>query len=571
MPAGITTYSSSRLRAIAVVWLVVDGQFVPVPIPVAGFQLSGGVNEIPGATLTVGVGREANTGFPSNIHYLADFMKMQLPIQLYVAGVETGNSWGFPLEPWPAVPFLVFEGYTTGVGFTKSRSGSAGYTISAQHWLADMNATSSLSGSTASLSPGQLSSAAAFFDGTGLEASFSSQTMAADYFTTARAGEDFWGLSLAPWLQNLCNRDILTDPDDPLLAVGGSNVDALRALQRFEPFAPSFPGDTGYRFGVPLRMDAADVLESDEALTAIVDDVCLETFDSMASTTLWDKLVGQFAASYQFAVIPLVQSALVVPLCPGLRGVWQVIYPEEYDTISTSGDTPRVARGVRLFAGAGSQTGAIGLQQGEAGDPETIGGRYDNPNIPFGTVSFRNGPRWLSAMAAPAAYGDDALAPGGVVGTALYPGAGAVPTQDRPGLVRQRGRSLFDLFAHSLYLGDATRGRSGTITGKLRFDIAPGSSVAIVLSEEKFVKRYTGRPNGVAYGTVRRVSHVMNAESKQAATVFDIGWLRSEEENVQDGMSTDGHPFWSEQWLGAPFVEMAEFVPNLGNPWNFGG
>lgn len=570
MPAGITTWTSSKLAAIAVVWISVDDELVPIPLAISSYQLSGGVNEIPMLSMTVAVGREVNTGFPSNIHYLADFMQMQLPVQLYAMGRETDNSYGIPVEPWPTVPFLNFEGYTTGVGFSKNRAGSAGYTITAQNWLTDLNSSSSLSRSTATLTPGQLSSAAAFFGGNGLDASFASQTMAADFFATDRVSLDFWGNSLAPWLEQLCNQDLLTDPDDPILEEGGSNVEALRALQRFEPYPPQFEGDTGYRFGVPLVMDAGDILEANEAITAIVDDICQETFDSMASTTLWDKLVNQFAANYQFAVVPLVQSALVVPMCPGLRSIWQVIYPEEYDSISMSGETPRAMRGMRLFAGVGSQTGAFGMQQGETADNETIGGRYDNPNMDSGMIRFRNGPRWLSAMAAPAAYAADAAAPNGVVGNAFFPGAGAVPVAVGPGIIQQRGESLFNLFAHALYLTEVTKGRSGTISGRLRFDIAPGSSVAIVVSEEKFVKGYTGRPNSIVYGTVRRVTHVVNAESKQASTLFDIGWLRSETENLLDGTSADGHPVWSEQWAGAPFVELPEFIPNPENPWNFG-
>lgn len=557
----------SGIRATAIVWLPQGGNLTPVALPIVHLQVTAGINEIPMAQFQVAVGREAITGLPSNIHYLADYLTMQLSVQIYVLAAEFGNAYGYPLEPWPAGPFLIFEGRLSGCGFTKTKSGKAAYNITAHHWLMDLNSSSSLTRSTNTVTPSQLSNAATFFSGTGFSGSFSSQTLADEFINAAVIETDFWGYGLKPWLLQLCERDILTDSDDPVLSTAyGINFEAINALQRFEPFlSPSGPF---YRFGVPIRMDANDVIETSEATQAIADDIAQETFDSFASTTLWDKLVNQFAASYQFAIIPLIQSALVVPLCPGIRNVWQIIYAEEYDSISLSGEIPRPVRGVRLQTGAGSQTGAFGSQLGETQSQNDGGGRYDNPFMQDGMIDYRSGPRWLSNLASPSSYGPTAIAPDTYVGSALTPGIGAAAAIP-PGLLRARGRALYDAYAHAIYVNQVTRGRSGTISGRLRFDIAPGSSVGVVLSEEKFIKFYTGQRNSIMVGTVRRVTHVLDSESMQAGTLFDIGWLRSQVENAYEGMSTDGHPFWSNQWLGAPYVELPHFIPR-GNLWGFG-
>lgn len=584
MPS-VFNWSVSKLKMYGVVWFNVDGVMTPYVLDIISAQLNWGINTIPTAQVLLAAGREVTTGLPANIHYLVDAFKLQLPFQLYVRAVEYASSYGVPVEQWPPDPFLVFEGYTSGTGFAKSRSGRVSYSLSLVHWLADMSFSSCLSRTVNALSPSQLSKAAGIFGGFGVNNNFVANTAGDSYFSAANVQADFWGLGLRPWLNQVCAQDILTDPDDPVLQnpVNKSNFEATRALNRFEPLplldngVPELdrlgnPRYQPYRYGRPLQLDPLQVLGFPEAVQAIADDVATETFEGMASQTLWDKLVTGYAGNYLYAVVPLVQSALVVPFQPGLRDVWQTIFAEEYEDIEFHGDTPRALRGVRIYGGLGDQFGAFGLAQGAAGDQTSIGGAFDNPNLTDGMLRYLNAPRWMSNIVDPNVFGQQAIAPGGVGGAALFPGAGLPLVGPRPGDIRRAARPLLNLFAQAVYVNEVTQDRAGVLRGRLRFDIAPGSSVQVMINEERFVDLALGKLGpGSMFGTVRRLTHQLDAEGPSASTTFDVGWLRSAMENTLDGTSVLGHPLWAIQWFGAPNVEGFDPVPGQAAALGWGG
>jgi hypothetical protein len=585
MPQGVVSWSTTKINLFGVVWLTANGQLTPYLLDIVNAKISKGLNGIPFALVTLAVGREVTSGLPANIHYLVDFLKMQLPFQLYAQITELDNSFGIPVDIWPQGPFLIFEGYTVGTGFSRVMNGQANYSLSLAHWLTDMNFSSALSRQTQALNPQQLANAAALVGGVGLLPDFASHTMAFDLFTQQNMSKDFWGQSLRQWLLRICSQDMLTDPDDPFLQAnqGQTNIEAKRALNRFEPFFQIGPNGQPltdpngnpipgpYIFGVPLAIDPAQVLQSDAAVESIGFDICAENFDTMASTTLWDKLAGGYCSNYMLAVVPLVQSALVVPFQPGIRTVWQTIYEEEYDAIALHGDLPRTIRGYRVWSGFGDRFGAFGFMQGEAGAQTTIGGSYTNPVLTDGMFRYANAPRWMSNLIPANVFGQQALAPGGIVGNALQPGVGNPLQGLRPGQIRVQARELLNDYAHALYVNEVLKGRWGTIKGKLRFDIALGSSVQIMTNEEKFVEAILGPLVGanMLIGQVFSMTHYLDAEACQASTTFAVGWLRTPLENLSEGTSIDSNPLWVNQWFGAPDIERPEFVPR-GNILNFG-
>ena len=577
MPGGVVNWSVSKFRMIALIWVPNPNSAVfpqtPYLLDITRAQVGWELNGIPTAQVGVAVGREATSGLAANIHYLVDKLKMQLPFQLYLQATEYANSYGIALEQWPADPFLIFEGYTAGTGMSCSSTGQAEFSISLIHWLTDLNFSSCLSRTTTAMNPAQLSKAAAI-GGFGVLPAFDITSLADDFFDSASIQEDFWGLCLRPWLNELAQQQILVDPDDPILndPVNSINYEAQRALNRFEPFvAPN--GQQTYSYGVPLATAPEDVFDVDSAADAISQDVSAETADTMGSTTFWDKLVGAFGPSYLFSVVPMVRTALIVPFQPGIAEIWQTIYAEEYDSISLNGDTPRALRGVRMFGGFGDQFGALGLAQGQADAQTSIGGAFDNPTLTDGMLRYFNTPRWLSSIVSSDVFGLQAIAPGGIRANAMQPGVGQPLVGFRPVAIRQQARPLMNLFAQSVYVNEVLQGRTGTLRGKLRFDIGVGSSVQIKISEEPFVYRQLGG-TGVnsMFGSVRRVTHVLDAEGPSASTTFDIGWLRSPLENTLDGTSVNTHPLWAKQWLGAPNVDMIAFNPidRANPPFGFG-
>jgi hypothetical protein len=569
---AVPNWSLSDIKLFGLVWLTIQGKLTPYILDIVNASVSWGLNTIPRARITVAAGRELKSLQPSNIHNLVDYLKMQLPFQLYMVAQEKGNSYGIPVEQWPAnqQPFLIFDGYTANAGFAKSMSGDVNYTLTLTHWLTNMNFSSCLSRTTNTFNPAQFAKSAAIRGGFGVTNSFVASTLGNTFFTTANIRQDFWGSALLPWLQRVCTQDILTDSKDPLLQnpAGKLNYEATRALQLFEPIVRN--GVPTYIYGVPLSLDVNAPLAG-SIITAISANISKTTGEAMASTTLWDKLVGNmgFAGSYLFSVVPLVRSALVVPFQPGLRAVWQTIYAQEYDSIGLEGDTPRALRGVRIFGGFGDSYGLGGARVGTAADQTSIGGAYTNPNMTDGMIRYFNAVSWMSSIVSPNVYGTQAMQPAGVIGNALFPGNGQPLVGPRPGLVRQQVQPLLNQFAQAVYVNEVLQDRSGVIKSKLRFDIGPGSSVQIMINEEPFVDRALGLGGrNSLFGSVRSLTHYFDAESADAYTVFDIGWLRSPLENTQDGTSVIGHPLWQNQWVGSPNVE--GFLPNQQLPLQLG-
>jgi len=566
---AVVQYSLSKFKLIGVVWLNVDGQLVPFTLDVMQARLDWRLNSIPNATVLLACGREATSGLPANIHYIVDALRMMLPFQLYMQAGEFSNSYGIPVEQWPAEPFLIFEGYVNSSGMYKTQ-GQISYSLNATHWLSDMNYSTCLSRTVHPINANALSNSAAIYGDFGLTPSFVAATSGDEFFTQETVATDFWGVALRPWLGQVTAQDILSDPDDPLLAEqapeGNFNYEASRALSRFEPLDGAF-----YRYGVPLNLAEAQFESNLEVGQAIADDISMETFGNLASHTLWDRMVGtnSYAAGYLFCVVPMVQTALVVPFVPGIRGIWQTIYGEEYELISDDSRNERVMRAMRIYGGMGDQFGAFGLQQGEAAAQDTIGGAFTNPYLADGQIAYRAAPRWMSSIFNPDAYGQDAMQPSGFMANVLFPGAGPQLDKPRPTEVRQAARSLLNQFAEYAYVNEVVKGRSVTIQGRLRFDIGPGSSVEIKLTEEKFVDLILGDVGrNSVFGQVQGLTHLIDSQACQANTRIDVGWIRTPVENTLDGTSVDGSPLWSTNWYGCPNVE--GFDPNPELPYILG-
>jgi hypothetical protein len=122
--------------------------------------------------------------------------------------------------------------------------------------------------------------------------------------------------------------------------------------------------------------------------------------------------------------------------------------------------------------------------------------------------------------------------------------------------VREGARPLLNRLAEYAYVNMVTKSRRMTLWGRVRFDIGPGSSVEVKLTEEKFVEQVLGATGmNSVFGQVQTVSHIIDAQAAQARTGFTIGWLRTPAENMLDGTSVEDNPLWSMPWLGCPNVE----------------
>lgn len=551
---------------------------VAVNLDVVQFSSDFELNAIPKANMILAIGRNmSNPTKPAAIHSLINFLRVRMPIVVY-ARIKMQSSDGGVADVWPLdaagnpVLFRIWEGYTSGCGYRRTFDG-AEFALFSTHWLEDLNLSSAGSRYFQPMNPEQYAFLPAFKGFSSGEAvSIVGSTACHDRFNGNVVINDFWGFNsvginpalpppsggIKQWFIELANTDLIDAKeirDITNLPALGKNTEALKALAKIEPIAninPGGPYGNHYLDAVPLALDlnpdppaaALDAVMINRIADQIAEVIADETFSTILGQTMWDKLVGKFGSQFFFAVSPLVSKALVVPFCPGLQSPYKTITAEEYDHVEINKDMPRMLRGVAFVVPF--NTGGD-MSNNPAPQVASIGGLFQN-NTADGQLLLKSPPTWLANVAMP--YLDAAATINGVRSTAITPEDGPTNGTDL-GNVFTKSKHIWDRFAHSLYINEVLRGRHGQLSGKLRFDIAPGSTVEIEGAEEKFI---AGGFSQSIFATVLRVSTYINSEARKAGTAYHLAYVRDSVENISDATSTPKHPLWKNQWLGAPMV-----------------
>ena len=113
-------------------------------------------------------------------------------------------------------------------------------------------------------------------------------------------------------------------------------------------------------------------------------------------------------------------------------------------------------------------------------------------------------------------------------------------------------------YAKLLYSANALRDRTGSVTGKLRFDISPGSTIIIGTGDAGDISPGVDSFPRDLVGFVARVVTTINSENASANTTYELTHLRTLEEDrtTEDGrISLEKHPFFEDTFAFAPLVE----------------
>ncbi len=579
------------------------------------FQSDFELNSIPKALVSVALGRRADDlTHASAIHSYIDKLQLQLPASVYCQAktLDTSEE-GEPTDMWPVSFFRVFEGLVTGSAFRRHESG-VDFSLSLTHWLSNLNFSSALSKQSHPLNPSQwFFPAQQSLDLTGSGGTFlfgNGETLvpaglASPFFTEEVILTDLWGglgtfnefdqkylTGIKDWLLTLTRQNrinaVQIQQATGINIEASINIEACRALYRFEPDAKGEDfSETGYTLGVPLALpDNADLNTYISA--AIVDEMGSETFYSNQNTTLWDKLASQYHTNYMFSIVPLVEKALIVPFVPGLSSgnddtlVHRVLYASEYDSIEIHNNIIRPLRAVGLIMGYGMQAGG-GVTKDPAAPYGTFGGYFDkwmdactadggapadcDQKYKYGLIMFKHAPKWMIGVVPHRIYSPKSTAVTGIdIQTTLTPLAGVEADFADPRTIFINARPVWDLYARTLYIHEVLKNRQGTLTGPVRFDIAPGSQIIVQVTEDKYISQILD-PNSCDlvnmtfnWCSVLRVSTVIDCQNMRAYTNFFLGHIRSEEENKDAGTSIDRHPLWqANQWAGCVMIEKPEF------------
>lgn len=555
--------------------LATGGEAVNVPDVVA-FSSSFAVNTIPTAVLSLAVGTLANdlsnTPQFASVHKLQQELTTRAKVRVYMksavlsslgvqqARAPAGGRAGLgPLQnigvPADGRDLLIFEGNVTGVGRAISAAGTAVATIHLEHWLANLNYASAISATSDPGNPADMVfSAVARARGTTQAASGQTPdpvswvpAIAKDFVNSA-ALRDIWGEVLYQWLQTIIESDpFVTEVAGAGIAVTGDTAPILEAIAKLAPGNPA---------GVPLALFMGDGTNSQAIVAGIRTSLKDQTGTNWVNTTLWGKLVGEWAPEYFFSIIPRVEDGLIVPFCGPLSGEpWAVIGNEDYVFVKTDAHIPQLLRGVGIVH---PTTSPSGFNQTNVGSTNIayggFAGFYASESTPVGMVLIKSAPRWLSQdrawLRSGVAEGANNVVETGIDGPDIP--AGPDPDNVEEAAAVLVTRDFMTRYAQQWYSMERLKGRTGEVACKVRFDICPGSN--IMLEADAAADANVNRTVFLQklYATVTQVNYIFDVESQKAGTSLQLSHIHSEAEHINSAdIVADRPPLYVTAWRGA--------------------
>lgn len=557
MPLG-KDYAITRLNHETACFLTIDN----FNFEIAQVNLNWAISEIPTAICLLGIGRDAKDGKTLAGVHQAKLVNNDSRSLSKFTRMDRAKIWFTPLgeyavdgTKWPEAKHIIFDGYFGGFSLRKI-NGKIVIEVRLKHWLTDLTCSSIISANSHPGNPTEFTAPCVLQQ---INTSMQANTSFAVPFDAFRglAPADLWGaikkvfcsftqFRLTNVTQGQC-LGLQPKPGGGDVA-GKGNARAANALSRIE--GPGGECGKKYKYGKPLPLLTKFIPSFDEAIAAGVSG---QTVESYACHTFWDKLVMEFCPMFNMSVVPLVQSALVVADVPCYNGgVWKTIAVNDYDSLDQISEMDHPLRAVAVVARYPSPSGAA---IDDIDGVPLIGGCFTPTNVDDGVVRIVDSPVWLrniglNRVRCPSGVDKNKPSPTSTTPDSKVP----INAPDTEKITRS-AEGLFNLYAQAVYAGQTLRGRGGSISGKLRFDIAPGSHILIKPTGEKFI----GAEDQLLiplHAHVNRVTININCEAAIAQTTFGLTHLRTEVENTDPRTSMSLHPLFGKNVVvGAPLVD----------------
>ena len=547
-------------------------------LPVSQVTTTFGLNSIPTASVIVPLGRNARNNEPSSIYKVMQSLKQMTKVTIRLKGKlgdysPNGGPDGVK-QQWPVNPegHILFIGYVSGTSYRRSK-GSVALVVNFIHKLFDLASSSAGSADLVPGSPNSLLLPAFSETAGGNKAGYG-----ASHFTSTLKTdiENDFSTGIINVLKEMCQHKLQTHdrdtycggpPPDPRQDLGLTNPDTnRRALGAINPDGFDWKGLTNGGENYPLN-----VLKSQKQHAC--QSVGLTCLQSMAGTTLWSMLIGSLLPQFGLGIVPLADRAFLVPVTPSLQSdplKCKKIYPQEYVDFAMTTMSTRPLYGVGILA---NYTGAT-LDAASLKGKTCIGASYtaepiDGDPAAYGQWLFQDAPKWCDDWVST----DPSLGKADNVESLL-----TQPSHDAVGVAAdafnrdiagesQGWNDSLERFAKQIYVANSIRDRSGRVTGKLRFDICPGSTIFIMAQQVTDSSELTdlGSSSGVTgvdrlpvslVGLVSRVTSTINAQNASASTTFELTHLRTDVEDIEGKrFSLEKPPFFEQGFYGAPLVE----------------
>ena len=485
------------------------------------------LNGIPSATATLALGKIAYSGEDSMANDLEyQLFSFRSPISIFVSYVSESFETSQGFEQLESIqPQSIFRGYVTGFGYQRSASAVV-LSVSIEHWLSDLAASTMISSSTHNMMPSDLQVAAL-------------RTSAQPGTVSAEGG----GILSNSWVSDVIKSNVQSDlwtNGIKKIAEGGANSQALIQYEiEFTGNCPdAFSGNQAALGALRLMQGylPLKIVGGDNVVSAIVEDLSSLFIDSYAGQTIWDCIISA-SANYMFAVAPQIDKAVVMPFLPCIAGEpFKVITADKIYSASLSGDMPRSIRAVGIMF---FEKGAILNSPNDVSiDPHP--GKFIS-SLCKGTVLFKQAPAWLGvgSIGGFSDGQDKTGAPTNGIATSVNPTGGIKSGKDPVSENIRSSMSLRDNYAKSVYGFEILKGRQGTLTGPLRIDIGVGSYIEF----EVPLDNNSVRPPMLFRGIVIKVEINIDAQSANATTTFTVAYLRRKDEEGGDITMTE-HPIY---------------------------
>lgn len=528
---------------------------------VSQFTCSYSKNTIPTAQCLVALGRKVRGSAAflyAKIHTYGDDLALMCEARV-MANIRGEITPGGSL--WPTKTLKLFDGYYLGLGQNQVDS-KAGVVLHLVHRSVDLACSSSVSPFVHQSSPFQLSARAVLATAAPSGANNSSGGAGAVFSTAQTASFSF--TSYANFLSDIRNDwfgavkkmmvaiasvkgsifDLLTNCAPGSTPTISDNTRALRGLANIEG------ADKAYKFG--NKISFAEPLADCIALQ-VRNFISNATVESWAYSTFWDKLVGELLPTFRLAYIPRAESDIVIADMPTYFGSapWRELRINDYEAVQMQAVQDLPLRGIGVYGQTGSQT--MDDQIRNSTTPGILmAGCYliDSNSAADGPIRPIPAPPWLNSLwqnKVTTQLGDSVPTEQGIV-RGNRPAD--VYVQDAAAI-----RSIFNRYAKTVFYDEVTKANNAILSGRLRFDIAPGSIVSFASRTDRFIKNGTiDKQDTLAVdrvGQVTNVSIAINADARLACTSFSINAMR----NLNDASGASGDDSGSGETPGRTKVD----------------
>ena len=514
-------------------------------IDIAGMSISYALNSIPTAQIYLTVGREPENNKEAKavdkLLAAQPFTSIKVYAKFETTKDNPSDDPGFPIGK----DVLLFDGYITGVTYKTSRSpagGSVSLVAGAMGWLAGLRGTSAQTAKSTVKGPGGFAEIANLNNG-GLSLFNVKQAFAEG---VSGIPTDLWKKFIKPFFNEITKTKAVWG-DSP-------NTSALSALGKMDNetvFSGKATNSLPFKFGE----NADDINIVGEFFGQ---DIGNHIFKLWRRANLWDALLS-IGQDFGFSVVPLIDTASCVAVYPALNGeAHRYITTNDYSDISldvkTSMKIVKVVVAGTIHSSPFSPTPItsviVGMHSAEAAWADSALGA-------LGQTIVRPAPPWLAAMTPIGiitrdSVGSDKL----LIPDATNPTANVeVPETDYQEFFnRYLTSDLGDRYAKTIAQALLFADRSGTLSGRFRLDIGPGSLVKVQVIDDKFSEE--GAPEKAIFGMVQSVNLELNAGRGgavgMASTKFTLKFVRPAQEHELAGnaLTSAEHPLYNTRFTG---------------------